>query len=105
MESLQFVEVSCIGIKVDVGKMQAVSDIIKYKEVHLWDTFWDTIGPYSVQIRLASRSCQDCSNCQFTTTKISTLVERNIGTHKILQEIHKRVCTDHCANGETIEER
>jgi hypothetical protein len=80
-------------------------DIIKYQEVHIWNTFWDTIGPYSVKIRLASRSYQDCSDCQFTTTKISMEVENNIGTHKILEEIHKRVCVDHNTNGENVEER
>jgi hypothetical protein len=85
--------------------MQAVSDIIKYQEVYLWDAFWDTIGPYSVQTRLASRSCQDCNDCQFSTTKISTIVENNIGTHKILQEIHKRVYSYHNADEETVEER
>jgi hypothetical protein len=66
-----------------------MSDIIEYQEVHLWDTFWDIIGPYSVKTRLASRSCQDCSDFQFTTTKISTSIERKIGTQMILQEIHK----------------
>jgi hypothetical protein len=30
-------------------------------------------------------------------------VKRNIGTHRILQEIYKRVCTDHYANGEIVE--
>jgi hypothetical protein len=84
--------------------MQEVSDIIKYQEVHLWDTFWDTIGPYSVKTRLASRTCQDCNDCQFTTTKISTTVENNIGTHRLLHEIHKRVCAYHSTNGETVEE-
>jgi hypothetical protein len=81
-----------------------VSNIIEYQEVHFWDTILNIIGPYSVKIRLASRSCQDCSDCQFTTTKISTPNESNIGTHRILQEIHKRVCTDHCTNGENVEE-
>jgi hypothetical protein len=42
--------------------MKEVSDITKYQEFHLWDTFWDTIGPYSVKTRLCSRSYQDCSN-------------------------------------------
>jgi hypothetical protein len=91
LDSLQFVERPCRGIEVDVGTMQVLLDIIKYQEVHLWDTFWDTIGPYSVQTRLASRSCKYCSDCQFTTIEISTSVESNIGTHKILQELHKRV--------------
>jgi hypothetical protein len=85
--------------------MQAVSDIIEYQEVHLWDTFWNIIGPYSVKTRLASRSCQDCSYCQFTTTKISSAsVERNIGTYRLLHKIYKRVCTDHYANGKIVKE-
>jgi hypothetical protein len=32
-------------------------------------------------------------------TKNSLSIESDIGTHKILQEIYKRVCADHCANG------
>jgi hypothetical protein len=37
--------------------------------------------------------------------KLVQSVERNIGTYMILQEIHKRVCTDHCVDGETTQER
>jgi hypothetical protein len=29
-----------------------MSDIIEYQEVHLWDTFWNIVGTYSVQTRL-----------------------------------------------------
>jgi hypothetical protein len=59
--------------------MKAVSYIIKYQEVHLVDTFWDIIESYSVQTRLATRSFQDFSDCQFTSTKITTVVEKKIG--------------------------
>jgi hypothetical protein len=85
--------------------MQAMLDIIEYQEMHLWDTFWNIIRPYSVQTRLASRSCQDCSYCQFTTTKISAPVERNNGTYMLLHKIYKMVCVDHYANEEIVKER
>jgi hypothetical protein len=79
-------------------------DIIEYQEVHFWDTFLNTVGTHSVKTRLASRSIQYCSDYQFTTTKISEVVERNIGTYMILHKVYKRVCTNHCANKEIVKE-
>jgi hypothetical protein len=50
------------GLVADVRKMQTMSDIVKHQEVHLRNTFWDNIGPYSMQARVTSRFCQDRSN-------------------------------------------
>jgi hypothetical protein len=36
--------------------MKEVSDIVKYQEVHLHNTFWNNIGPHSMQARFSSRS-------------------------------------------------
>jgi hypothetical protein len=90
---------------IDFRKMQVVLDIIKHQEVHLWNTIWDTIGPYSMQARFSIRSCQDCSNRQLATTKNNPSTKSDIGTHKILQNFYKRVRADHRANGETTKER
>ena len=37
--------------------------------------------------------------------KIGPSVKSNIGTHRIVQEIYKRVCEDHWANGEIFKKR
>jgi hypothetical protein len=36
--------------------MQTVSDITEHKEMHIWNTIWDTIGTYSMKTRVISRS-------------------------------------------------
>jgi hypothetical protein len=104
MESLQSLERSCRGFNDDDGKMQEMTDTIKYQEVHFMTPFGILLVHIVCKQGLLVDPCQDCSDCQFTTTKISMSVERNIGTHKILQEIHKRVCTDKCIYGENVEE-
>jgi hypothetical protein len=42
--------------------MQTVSDITKHKEMYIWNTVWDTIGPYSMQTRAIGRSGKDRSH-------------------------------------------
>jgi hypothetical protein len=44
-------------------KMQIVSDIAEHKEMHIWNTIWDTIGPYSMKTRFTCISRKDCNNC------------------------------------------
>ena len=43
--------------------MQTVPDIIEYQEIDIWNTVWDTIGPYSMQTRLASGSDKNQIHC------------------------------------------
>jgi hypothetical protein len=40
----------------DSRAMLTVSDITKNKEMHIWNTVWDTIGIYSMQTRAIGRS-------------------------------------------------
>jgi hypothetical protein len=40
----------------DARMMQAMPDITKYQEMHIWDTVWDTIGTHSMQAGFASGS-------------------------------------------------
>jgi hypothetical protein len=35
----------------DVRKIQIVPDITEHQEMHIWNTVWDTIGPYSMKTR------------------------------------------------------
>jgi hypothetical protein len=84
--------------------MQTVLDITEYQEMHIWNTVWDTIGPHSMQTRLASGSGKYRSHCELTSTKKSLTAKRNLRAHKILQEIHQRICADHNPNGKTVKE-
>jgi hypothetical protein len=40
----------------DARAMQTVLDITENKEMHIWNTVWDTIGPYSMKTRDIAQS-------------------------------------------------
>jgi hypothetical protein len=73
--------------------------------MYIHHTIWHPTWAHCMQTGLDSRPCKDCCYCQFTTTKVSAPVEKNIGPHRVLQEIYKGLCKYYCARGEVIEER
>jgi hypothetical protein len=57
-----------------------------------------------MQIGIDSRPYKDCCYCQFTATKVNAPVERSIGPHRVLQEIHKGLLKYYCTHGEFTKE-
>jgi hypothetical protein len=84
--------------------VQTVPYISKHKEMYIWNTIWDTIGPYNMQTWAIGQFGKDRSHRQFTSTKKSSSTTSDVRTHMILHEIHQRICADHNTNGKNVKE-
>ena len=90
---------------IDVGKVSTTSNFTKSEEMYILRTIWNPIGTHCMQGRQVGRSCQDCDNHRPTETNDNKTTKGNIGQHRVLPDIYKGICSDHCTNGEIIEER
>jgi hypothetical protein len=100
-----------------------VSDITEHQEMHIWNTVWDTIGPYSMQTMLVSGSSQDrvivylpakkkvcqlramLGHTRYYRKFIKGYAQIKAPMEKLLRKDTKYQCNDECQDGmDTLKE-
>ena len=88
----------------DAGYMSKVPYQAQSKEVSVLCSFWDPVGACGLQTGINGRSREDHGDTKLGSTEECEAAESYFRTHRILQKVYQRLCPNHHAYGEIVEE-
>ena len=91
--------------KAHVGMMPTNQAISEHKEIHISNSYWDTIMTHCIQRRNQGRLCKNKNYPQPKTTSEPKTSQGTTWSYRILQEIYEILFRYDLSIGRTIKRR